>query len=578
MSLAVTGRVPVFAAWLSLASCSPGPGPVDELARFEVFTPDGERVGQSVLSRPRGDGPELLLEALDVAFGKTRTRLRASLLRLDASTLHYQALRTVNRQLDDITLDLAGGELSWSQRQGLALREVQAPAGSHLVLEELVPFGQITSGGVACWWDFVRQVPVPEGVNQALDVVAARSGRVVRLSLSLRERAPIVVGGRPREGLRLFARTATTGQTLWLDAADRSLLALELPGGLLARRHGVELPARAPVPRPAGLVEEIVAADLASAHLEGTLSHPGQTPAPALLIVHGSGAIDRDGGAPGKALGIYVDLAWRLGQAGIAVLRYDKRGVGKSTRREDVALTLDVLRDDAASMLDTMAEHPAVDPHCLFALGHSEGGYIAPALGNQKHPLAGAILVAGSARPLDKVMVDQLGLILESASATPEEMDTGRKQQAVLFKLLRSGKDRSLSTVLGGEGAAWLRSHLLHDPASVLRAQPAPVLSLYASLDIQVPATEAELQALRAARAELPLQIEILDGLDHLFMRVDGEAGLGQYFDPDRRLAPEMVDHLVAWMRDQPCVAARLSDQAGDSVQDISSASSLSAE
>ena len=547
--LAPSGLFCVF-----LLSCNASPDKLEVLASYDVLMPDGERVGQSVLARPRGEPKGALFEDLDVTMDKTRARMHVSLLRKGPNTISYQARRTINRQVDDVSIELSQEKLRWSQRRGLAIKELTAPPHNLVLLENVVPFGQSTGGSLACWWDLLQHSALPDATGVQLNVLAARTGRELTLDLSLRERAEVLVDGHKRTALRLFARTATTGQTLWIDARDRSLLALQLPGGGLARRLGVELPSPATISRPAKLREQPISLDLDGAHLAGLLSLPEQTPAPGLLIVHGSGPIDRDGGV----LGIYRDLAWELGQAGIAVLRYDKRGVGESTQTHDVPRTLEVLRSDAAAMLEVLSQHPAVDPRCLFALGHSEGGYIVPALGQEKTHLAGVVLLAGSAQSLDKVMVEQLRLILNSAGAGQEEIDLALKQQAALFKLLRAGRNRKQAPLFNNNQAAWLRSHFDHEPGPVLMAQPAPVLALFGSLDLQVPATQAELQALHAARAERPLQIEVLDDLDHLFMHAKGSAGLGHYPDPDRHMAPEVVRHIMAWMRTQPCVAKGL--------------------
>ena len=142
--------------------------------------------------------------------------------------------------------------------------------------------------------------------------------------------------------------------------------------------------------------------------LPGTLTLPkGNGPFAAVVLVHGSGPNDRDETiGPNKP---FKDLAWGLASQGIAVLRYDKRT--KVYPEKMAALkTLTVKEetiDDAVAAVELLRQTPNIDPQRVFVLGHSLGGYLAPRIAQADTDLAGLIILAGAARPLEDLMLEQ---------------------------------------------------------------------------------------------------------------------------------------------------------------------------
>ena len=148
--------------------------------------------------------------------------------------------------------------------------------------------------------------------------------------------------------------------------------------------------------------------------LPGTITIPeGPGPFPGLVLVHGSGPNDRD-----ETIGsnkTFQDLAWGLASRNIAVLRYDKRTfkhaklltpdlVKKMTVKEEVI-------DDALLAVQCLQKTDKIDPKRVFLLGHSLGGTIAPRIAQQDHSLAGIIIMAGSNRPIEDLILDQITYI-----------------------------------------------------------------------------------------------------------------------------------------------------------------------
>ncbi len=139
--------------------------------------------------------------------------------------------------------------------------------------------------------------------------------------------------------------------------------------------------------------------------LPGTLSIPkSASSVPGVVLVHGSGPLDRDETiGPNK---VFKDLAWGLASRDVAVLRYDKRSfvvpMKDGTVRDEVI-------DDARAAVEVLASQPAVDRRRVFVLGHSLGGMLAPRIAEASPNLAGIIVLAGTTRPLEEVIVDQIG-------------------------------------------------------------------------------------------------------------------------------------------------------------------------
>ena len=153
--------------------------------------------------------------------------------------------------------------------------------------------------------------------------------------------------------------------------------------------------------------------------LAGTLLAPEDADhRPAVLMLPGSGETDRDDNAPRLAIDAFPQIATSLASIGFASLRYDKRGIGRSqgnywkTGFHDHVV-------DATAALSWLCTQPEVDSERIYVLGHSEGSLLAIRLAAQGAPMAGIILLAGSAQTGEQTMIWQaqrlLFLILSKA-------------------------------------------------------------------------------------------------------------------------------------------------------------------
>jgi hypothetical protein len=268
--------------------------------------------------------------------------------------------------------------------------------------------------------------------------------------------------------------------------------------------------------------------------LAATLTLPASKPPfRALLLVHGSGCIDRDETiGPNK---IFAQIANDLSNAGYAVLRYDKRSCGKSG---GTFALRDRLIADARDMLAFMRAQPEIDAKSLYVLGHSEGGELAPSIAIADGHLRGIVLMAPPALPLEQILMQQL-----LRNVPPARQATTRRKVVAMFAAIESGK-----AAKSGEDR-WLRSSFGIDPIKLIVRVPCPMLVLQGTKDIQVLPTDTPRLVAAARAAHRNITVVMLDGDDHLFIRLDPSAKStgGEYFVPSY-LDPQLLTSIRDWL------------------------------
>src|SRR5262249_9281848 len=188
--------------------------------------------------------------------------------------------------------------------------------------------------------------------------------------------------------------------------------------------------------------------------LPGTLTLPASGgPFPAVVLVHGSGPQDRD-----ETIGpnrTFRDLAWGLSSQGVAVLRYEKRTKqygAKLVNAKEVTVKEEVL-DDALAAVALLRKTKEVDPQRVLVLGHSLGAMAAPKLGQLDPAIAGLILLAGAARPLEDLVVEQseygLSLVKDPSEEEKAEIEKIKKAAAHLKVPNLSPEDLNSEKLLG---------------------------------------------------------------------------------------------------------------------------------
>lgn len=288
--------------------------------------------------------------------------------------------------------------------------------------------------------------------------------------------------------------------------------------------------------------------------LPGTLSIPrGDGPFAAVALVHGSGPQDRDETIPPNKP--FRDLAWGLASQGIAVLRYEKRTKAYAAEMKQEVDTLTVKEetiDDALEAVALLRERTEIDAQQIFVLGHSLGGFVAPRIGAADPQIRGLIILAGSARPFEDVILDQMTYVLSlniSDTAVREQQLAVLKQQVELVKdptRLPSAKASDLP--LGVPAAYWIDLNAYH-PEQVAQTLHQPMLFLLGSSDYQVTQDDFQIWQ-KALSGRSDVQFILYPGLSHAFTPVEG----GQKATPATyaivgHVAEEVVNDIRGWIK-----------------------------
>jgi dienelactone hydrolase len=284
--------------------------------------------------------------------------------------------------------------------------------------------------------------------------------------------------------------------------------------------------------------------------LPGTLTLPasGTGPFPAIVLVHGSGPHDRDETVGGTK--VFRDLAGGLAARGVAVLRYEKRTKAHGARLKDAEVTVkEEVVDDALAALALVRSQPEVDAKRVALLGHSLGGMLAPRIAAADPGLAGIAIVAGNARPLHVLALEQLDHLVSTGSATKEQTAAMR---AELEKVgaLDPAKPPAAGTRLVGAPAAYWLDLAGYDPAATAHGLGVPVLVLAGGRDYQVGPKDFEVW--KSALAALPnATFRLFPKLNHLLVEGDGPSTPAEY-ERSGHVAAEVVEAVAAWARALP--------------------------
>lgn len=338
-------------------------------------------------------------------------------------------------------------------------------------------------------------------------------------------------------------------------------------------------------PYPYGAEEVVFENPKAGIKLAGTLTMPKEGgPFPAVVLVTGSGPQDRDETLLGHKP--FLVLADHLTRKGIAVLRFDDRGVGKSKGDFNKATSADFATDAFAAM-EYLANRKEIDSKRIGLAGHSEGGLIAPMVAAE-HPdkTAFIVMLAGTGAKGDAIIERQTQEIGKASGVTREGLEVSARLQKLLMDTARSQPDDAAAKkALAGvavafakklseaekkaleiegdsdeglkaseEAAAtfaspWMRFFLNHDPTPVLARVKCPVLAVNGSLDLQVlpdqnmPLIEKSLKEGGNTR----FKTKVFPGLNHLFQHAK-TGQLSEYGQIEETFAPEVMELVASWI------------------------------
>ncbi len=289
--------------------------------------------------------------------------------------------------------------------------------------------------------------------------------------------------------------------------------------------------------------------------LAGTLTLPaGPGPHPAVLLLNGSGRLDRDANTGRLRMELGPPLAAALAKEGIATLRYDRRGVG-ATSGDWRATGFADNRNDAAAALRALAGRPEIRADAIGVVGHSEGAVHAMTLG--AHPqVAAVVLLAGFARLGEDAMRWQAGMLARDLPAPVRPLLPVLRALAARQLARIKATSTDVARVAGAPvNARWLRELFVHDPRPALANIQVPVLAITGGKDVQVDAADLD-----EIRKLVPGEVEVhrIPDLTHVLRRDPGRPSVRSY----RRLLRAPVDadlltQVAGWL------ARRLRPQGG---------------
>jgi pimeloyl-ACP methyl ester carboxylesterase len=342
----------------------------------------------------------------------------------------------------------------------------------------------------------------------------------------------------------------------------------QLPAHFARRAAGAPVPVRdrpqmPKPPFPYGAKEVEFPSD-AGVMLAGTLIRPaGAGLLPAVVLIAGSGPQNRDETVSGHKP--FLIIADRLARAGIAVLRYDKRGVGGSSGDYRGATAADFVTDGRAA-LAWLRRQPGIDPNRIGLIGHSEGAEIAPEIAGGNPDIAFLVLLAPPGVRGDQVLLTQKRAIelasgmpadiVDRSIATQTEMiaavmassDAEAIRSKVSTLLMARGVPADRAAVIAADAASpAFRGLLDRDPIPALKMLDQPVLVIAGARDLQV-LPDVNLPPIRAALAgNRDARIVLMPGLNHLLQ--PAATGTPQeYVSISTTIDPAVLDLIEHWV------------------------------
>jgi len=300
---------------------------------------------------------------------------------------------------------------------------------------------------------------------------------------------------------------------------------------------------------PATADDPFIEREVAVAGLGGTLTLPrGSGPFPALLLVHGSGANDRDQTVgPNRP---FLDLSRGLATQGIAVLRYEKRTRARPQDFTGKSFTVDdEVIDDAVAAIAVLRSEPGIDPTQVYLGGMSLGAMLVPRIALRSPQLAGLILLSGPARDLLEIVPQQVRYLaqLDGGIDAAEQSAIEDIDQQVAATRAHNIADAPRESLLLGLPASYWMDLRGYDPVEALRALPQRTLIVQGGRDYQVTPADDFARWQQAFSNDPRVSLRSYPQLNHLLIRGEGPPNPQEYMRSGN-VEPQVIDQIAAWI------------------------------
>ena len=291
--------------------------------------------------------------------------------------------------------------------------------------------------------------------------------------------------------------------------------------------------------------------------LNGLLTLPDElsTPVPAVVFVHGSGSSNMDEKV--MKLTPFKDLAEGLAAHGIASIRYDKRSFAhgrKMLRDKGHPLTVkEETIEDAILATCLLRQDMRIDREKIFIVGHSMGGMLAPRIDAQGGDYRGMVLMAGTPRKLETIMIEQTeGIAAELP--VPLRLLVGNqaeKLKRTFANLYELSDEQARKKKIGGGITLYYFKEMGQYPAEdYLKAAQKPVLILQGASDVQVKA-DVDFAAYRELLQGKPnVTFRLYEGLNHAFVTAFSTkiSKATKEFSKERHIGADVIVDLANWI------------------------------
>jgi dienelactone hydrolase len=277
-----------------------------------------------------------------------------------------------------------------------------------------------------------------------------------------------------------------------------------------------------------------------------------KTMVPAVVLVQGSGPQDQDETiGPNKP---FADLADGLASQNVAVLRYVKRTkqYGADSKSDAPFTVKDEVTDDAIAAVALLTKMPEINKKQIYVFGHSLGGMLAPRIAADDPQVAGIIIMAGTARPIGQVVLEQVKYIAGlTGSPTAEDKKEIEKAESIASQV--ASPTLKPDTTVDFFGSPIPGSYFLdlqrYDPGKTAASLKIPILVLQGGRDYQV--TGADFEAWKKALAnDSHATFKFYPAFTHLFMPGTGSGPASpEDYSVAGNVSEEVVNDIAHWIK-----------------------------